>query len=90
MKPEHIYQHLIDVAEKLDIKVKEKNLNTMGLRAKSGFCKIKGEQVFIMDKKKTIHKKNILLASCLSKIQHDHIFIVPVIRALLNQHEEPL
>ena len=90
MKPEQIYEHLIDVAAKLNIKVKEKNLDTLGLHAKSGFCKIKGEQVFIMDKKKSIYKKNDLLASCLSNMQHDHIFIVPAIRELLNKHEDSL
>ena len=90
MKPEQIYEHLIDVAEKLNIKVKEKNIDTPGLHAKSGFCKIKGEQVFIMDKKKSIHKKKVLLASCLRKMERDHIFIVPAIRELLDKHEEPL
>jgi hypothetical protein len=90
MKPEQIYEHLMDVAAKLNIKVKEKNLDTLGLHAKSGFCKIKGEQIFIMDKKKSIHKKNDLLASCLGNIQHDHIYIIPAIRELLHTYKDSL
>ena len=54
MKPEMIYQELKDLAEKLGITVKEENFKKTGIHVKSGLCKIKGEQFFIMDKHKKI------------------------------------
>jgi len=39
MKPEQIYEHLIDVAAKLNIKVKEKNFNVLNHKLEvSGVC----------------------------------------------------
>jgi len=90
MKPEQIYEHLKDVAEKLNIAVKEKNLSSIGVKAKSGLCKLKNKNIFIMDKKKSVRKKNEILMSCLSKFQHDHIYVVPVIRDLFNKYKGKL
>ena len=83
MKPEQIYQELKDLAEKLNITVEEHNLRKTGLRTKSGLCTVKGQNVFIMDKHKSIHKKNMILASCLSKMPHENIYIVPAVRDVL-------
>jgi len=49
MKPEQIYQELKDLAEKLEITVSEQNLRTAGIKVKSGLCKVKGKNMFIMD-----------------------------------------
>jgi len=83
MKPEQTYQELKDLAEKLNITVEEHNLRKTGLRTKSGLCTVKGQNVFIMDKHKSIHKKNMILASCLSKMPHENIYIVPAVRDVL-------
>ena len=83
MKPEQIYQELKNLAEKLDIDVVEKNFKNTGINIKSGLCKVKGKYFFIMDKHKLIQKKNKILASCLSKMKHDNIFVVPAVRELI-------
>ena len=49
MKPEQIYQELKDLAEKLEITVSEQNLRTAGIKVKSGLCKVKGKNLFVMD-----------------------------------------
>lgn len=85
MKSEQVYQELKDLAEKFDIRISEQNLQKTGVRAKSGFCKIKGEKRFIMDKRKPIQEKNLILASFLRKMPHEDIFIVPAVRELLNR-----
>ena len=62
MKPEQIYQELKDLADKLDITVSEQNLRIAGIKVKSGLCKVKGKNLFIMDKHKSIHKNIDVLA----------------------------
>jgi hypothetical protein len=84
MKPAQIYQELKELAEKLNVTVSEQNLKQTGIKAKSGFCVVKGRQRFIMDKNKTIPEKNELLADCLAKMPHEEIYVVPAIRKLLK------
>ncbi len=88
MKPEQIYQELKDLAEKLEITVSEHNFRTAGIKVKSGMCKVKGKDMLILDKHKSIHKKISILASHLAKIPHENVFIVPAIRDLLEKQKE--
>jgi hypothetical protein len=88
MKPEQIYQELKDLAEKLDINVSEQNLRTAGIAVRSGLCKVKGKNMFIMDKHKSIRKKIKILASHLAQIPHENVFIVPAIRELLEKEKK--
>ena len=87
MKPEQIYQELIDLAEKLDITVSEQNLRKTGVKAKSGLCKVKGKYLFIMDKHKKIHKKIEILSESLATIPRESIYIKPAIRELLDKKD---
>jgi hypothetical protein len=86
MKPEQIYQELKDLAEKLEINVSEQNLKTAGIKVKSGLCKVKGKNMFIMDKHKSIPKKIKILASHLAAIPREHVFIIPAVRDLLEKY----
>ncbi len=85
MKPEQIYQELKDLAEKLEITVSEQNLRTAGIKVKSGLCKVKGKNLFVMDKHKSIHKKIDILATQLAKFPHEDIYIIPNIRDILEK-----
>jgi len=85
MKPEQIYQELKDLAEKLEITVSEQNFRTTGIAVKSGLCKVKGKNVFIMDKHKSIHKKIKILAAHLAEIPNENVFMVPAVRDLLEK-----
>lgn len=88
MKPEQIYQGLKDLADRFGIGVSEQRLSTENLKVKSGLCKIKGQSVMILDKQLPIYKKNYILATCLSNIPHDDIFVIPVIREFLDKHRK--
>ena len=90
MKPEQIYQGLIDLADRLGIVVSEQKLSTENLKVKSGLCKIKGQFVMILDKQLSIHKKCAILATCLSDMPHDSIFIIPAVREFLGGHRKPV
>ena len=60
MGPEALYAELKQLAEKLQVNVSEQNLRTTGIKAKSGLCIVKGQNVFIMDKHKPLRKKTKL------------------------------
>jgi len=89
MKSEQIYQQLKELAEKLDITVSEQNLGiTPGIKVQSGLCKVKGKQIFIMDKHKGIPEKVELLATCLSGIPLEAIYIMPAVREILDKYRD--
>ncbi len=85
MKPEQIYQELKDLAEKFEISVSEQNLRTTGIKVKSGLCKVKGKNLFVMDKHKSIQKKIDILASYLTEFPHEDLYIIPAIREILEK-----
>ena len=85
MKPEQMYQHLKDLAEKMGISVSEHSFRSAGMPVRSGLCKIKGEDFFIMDKNLHIRRKTELLAECLSREPHEEIYILPAIRDLFSK-----
>ena len=87
MKPDQIYQSLLELAEKLDIEVSEQNFKPSGIRVTSGLCRIKGKTVYIMDKHKPLKSKVKLLASELARQPYEDIFIVPVLRNLLDKYQ---
>ena len=86
MKPDQVYQELIDLAERLQITVSEQNLRTAGIRVKSGLCTVKGQNLFIMDKHKSIHKKIKILATQLASMPNEDLYIIPAVRELLDKH----
>ena len=85
MKSTQLYQHLKEVAEKVDIAVSEQNLRATGVNAKSGLCRVKGKQMFIMDKHLPIRQKVEALAECLREVPLDDIYLVPAVRNYLEQ-----
>ena len=83
MKPQQIYEELKNLAEKLDIEVREQNFRTTGIKVKSGLCLVRGRRIFVMNKHNNIRKKVAVLAACLREFDHDQEFVVPAIRELL-------
>ncbi|MBW2167445.1 MAG: hypothetical protein JRG74_15590 [Deltaproteobacteria bacterium] len=68
MKPVQLYKNLCELAEK----------------AKSGFCKVKGKNLFIMDKNISVQKKIRILAEFLGKMPHENIYVMPAVRDILG------
>lgn len=87
MKQDELYQHLKDLAEKLEIRFFEKNFRNVGISVKSGLCKIEGYHHFFMDKHKKIREKNEILAQALAQFPLDDIYIVPALREFIEQHK---
>jgi len=88
MKPEQLYQELKDLAEKLAVTVSEQNLRTAGIKVKSGMCTVKGMDMFIMDKHKSVHHKIKILAGQLANMAHDDLYVVPAVRDVLSKYAD--
>ena len=88
MKPEQLYQNLIEITEKLNVKVSEKNFRTIGINIQSGFCRVKNNNLFIIDKHLPVIKKNIILANFLNKMPLENIYIMPVVRDFVNKYRK--
>ena len=90
MKPNELYQHLQDIASKLNITISEQNLRVTGVNAKSGLCRVKGELVFIMDKHLTAREKVEMLSDCLRQMPLDDVYLMPALRKhlLIDQAQE--
>jgi hypothetical protein len=86
MKPDQLYHELKDLAERMQITVSEQNLKTAGVKVKSGLCTVKGQNLFIMDKHKSVHKKIRILAAELAAIPHEDLYIIPAVRELLEKY----
>ena len=84
MKPEQTFQDLKELAEKLGVVVSEQNFRSTGIKAKSGLCKVKGKNMLFIEKQLSFQDKNEILASCLSKMPHENIFMVPALREFLD------
>jgi hypothetical protein len=83
MKPDQLYHNLKEIAEKIGITVKEYNFRNAGIHVRSGLCKIREEQFFIMDKRLTVREKTENLAECLRDMDLETVYIVPAIREIL-------
>ncbi len=88
MKPVQLYQDMKEIAEKLGVTVSEQNFRKTGIKIESGLCKVKGRKLFIIDKNRSIHKKNEILASFLSKMPHEDVYVIPAVRELINKYSK--
>ena len=85
MKPTQLYQHLKELAAKLDIAVAEQNMRVTGVNAKSGLCIVKEQKLFIMDKHLTVREKNEVLGRCLRNLPIEDIYVMPAVRKYLEK-----
>ncbi|MGD2186251.1 MAG: hypothetical protein PVI71_08990 [Desulfobacterales bacterium] len=88
MKSDQLYQELKDLAERMQITVSEQNLRAAGFKVKSGLCTVKGQNLFIMDKHKSIRKKISILAAHLAAMPHEDLYIIPAVRDLLDKYRQ--
>ncbi|MFO7667274.1 MAG: hypothetical protein R6V76_11675 [Desulfobacterales bacterium] len=84
MKPEQIYIELKNLSEKLNIIISEQSFRKTGIKVRSGFCRIKGKNYFIVDRDLSTPKKNELIAEYFSNLNYENIYIVPAVRDFIN------
>ena len=79
MKKEKLYIEFENLAEKLGLRV----IKGKG-DFQAGSCIIKDEKVIVVNKNKPIEQKLKILASCFNKIDLNGIYIVPALRAYIE------
>lgn len=85
MKHEQIYQELVELLEKFNVTVSEQNFKATATKTSGGFCIVKNEKFFILDKHLKINRKVDLILDYIRTLPHEDIYVVPVVRALLKE-----
>ncbi len=75
-----LFQALINTFEKLGMDVEFSRLSMEDIRGRGGLCRVKGERKIIIDKDLSVEEMNSLMASELSTIDVEGVFLPPIVR----------
>lgn len=84
-----ILHSLVELAEKLSIRVVFKNLKDDEFAINSGMCSLKGDTLIIIDSRSSLQEKVNALIRELKKFNLDSIFITPALREILEDQDVP-
>ena len=84
MDDETLYQLLVELMEKLSIKVVRKNLQDEEFKISGGFCKVRGENLMILDTRVPLKEQVKLLARELAGRNLEDVFVPPVLREFIE------
>ena len=79
MEKKEILNHLLEIAEKLDIKIIRENKLIV-----NGTCKSYGKDYIILNKNTTIDDKIDVCIDCLRRRSLEGIYLLPEIREILS------
>ena len=88
MNEEILLNQLEELAEKLGMLVRDENINTEESSSTGGLCRIEGQYVLILNSKATVKEKNQVMVKALQQFDLSDIYLKPVIRELLEGHED--
>ena len=88
MNNEVILSCLEELAEKLDILVRDENINIEESSSSGGLCRVEGKQVVILNSKATVKEKIEVMIAALHQFDLTQMYIKPVIRELLEGYKE--
>jgi hypothetical protein len=88
MNDEVILSCLEELAEKLDILVRDENINIEESSSSGGLCRVEGKQVVILNSKATVKEKIQVMIAALHQFDITQMYIKPVIRELLEGYKE--
>jgi uncharacterized protein YlxP (DUF503 family) len=84
MKQDQIYQELVQLLEKFDVTVSEQNFKATRTKTKGGFCIVKNDKLFIIDKALKLNRKIEMLIDYIRTLPHEDMYVVPMVRDLLK------
>jgi len=88
MNDEIILSYLEELAEKLEILVRDENINIEESSSPGGLCRVEGQYVIILNSKATIKEKIQVMIKALQQFDLGDMYIKPVIRELLDGYKE--
>ncbi len=80
MNTDRLYQELKDLSERLGVEVSEQNFRATGIKARSGYCVVKGRPMFLLDKNKRLQRRIQILSEFLGEMVTEDVFIIPAVR----------
>ena len=78
---------LKDAAEKLSIKIEVANLNDQEFSIQSGYCKLNGEDLIILDKNLPNEEHMAVIFNTLKKFNLDKIYVADWIREKMETNK---
>ncbi len=84
-----VLQNLVDLAEKLSIRVIFKNLQDDEFSIQSGMCSFKDETWIFIDSRSSLEKQIKTFCRELKKFNLENIFISPALRKILEEKNGP-
>ena len=85
MNDEIILSYLEELAEKLEILVRDENINIEESSSSSGgLCRVEGKHVIILNSKASVKEKIQVMITSLQQFDFSGMYIKPVIRELLE------
>jgi len=88
MNDEVILSYLEELAEKLEILVRDENINIEESSSPGGLCRVEGKHVIILNSKATVKENIQVMITSLQQFDLSDIYVKPVIRELLDGSEE--
>jgi hypothetical protein len=84
MNDEIILSYLEELADKLEILVRDENINIEESSSSGGLCRVEGQYVIILNSKATVKEKIQVMIEALQQFDLTDIYVKPVIRELLD------
>jgi hypothetical protein len=87
MNADRLYQELKDLSERLGIEVSEQNFRATGIKARSGYCVVKGKPLYLIDKNKRLQRRIQIISEFLAEKVTEDVFMVPAVREHLDKYK---
>jgi hypothetical protein len=88
MNEEVLLYQLEELAEKLEISVRDENINVEESSSTGGLCRVEGKYVVLLNSKATMNEKIQVMVKALQQFDLSDIYVKPAIRELLEGYEE--
>jgi hypothetical protein len=88
MNDEVILSYLEELADKLEILVRDENINIEESSSPGGLCRVEGKHVIILNSKAAVKEKIQVMIAALHQFDLSDLYIKPLIRELLDGYKE--
>lgn len=84
INPESLLAALEDVAERIGVNIRYEKITGGPIRTTSGFCRLRGENVVLIDRRMSTVDKLYALAHELRRFDLEKVFMTPAARRFLQ------
>ena len=85
MDDEVILHYLEELAERLEILVRDENINLDDVSSSGGLCLVEGQYILILNSKTTVQEKIQVAIKALQQFDLSDVYVKPLIRELLDK-----